>query len=72
MDWSKLLYRCIHGSQMVYRNDFSDPQTSRTISRLTFVVLSEKSPQLLDGLPRNLVQTFMVPPGWIVKILVIP
>ncbi len=45
----------IHGSQTMNPNDFGDPQT-----------FSLAPPWLSDGLPWNLVQTFMVPSGWIV------
>lgn len=40
----------IHGAQRMNRNDFDDPDFSSSATiRMTFVVFSEMSRQLLDG-----------------------
>lgn len=52
-------------------NQYGNPGSPSTIMRLTSVVLSEMSPQLLNGLPWNFVKTFISHLGWIVVTLVI-
>lgn len=70
--WSglfKLIDRWFDGSFLVLLDEDEScwSFSSRTAVRFTSVFVSETSQQLSDGLPWNLVQTLMLPSGWIVS-----